>query len=372
MTGEAAHVHLIDDQIFERNLQWPVALPVVVVENDSRAVWERRVPVRRAPPNVPAPNGAGVGVQQNDRGVETVDGRLPALGLGTAIVHAEPVFDGLVVEAQHGHVENVAYSEFPPNRLLGKRLRKHSAKGDLNKRLRGPSLKYHQYAIVGASREHREIDAARHHRGAERKGPARTYLVALVFVGRLDINALHVSAHPRDGVLHSVGNDEERQEPRGGHALADVAIDPRQHHLRILGLSLLVDQQHRAQSRARHESDPSHVQDNSGLRFYQISHRVEQFGRGLSVDVAYRLDENDASILAYVDLHHGAPTGCRSTLTCTRLSVRGSLTVIRSASKSAYGSPSIQTFSSRALPAGRMSGATRRTLSLKPSGIGLK
>src|SRR5208337_4563277 len=265
MPGEAARVHLVDDQILERNLQGPVALPVVVVGYDPGAVRERGVPVGRAPPDVAAPDGAGVGVHQHDGRVEAVVGRLSPLRPGTAIVHAEPVFDGLVVEAQHGHGEDIAYSEFPPNRLLGERLRKHSAKGDLNKRLRGPLLKYHQYAIVGASREYREIDAARHHRGAERKGPARTYLVALVFVGGLNINALHVSTYLRDGVLHSVSDDEERQEPRGGHALPDVAVDPRQHHLRFLGLGLLVDQQH--------------VQDNPGLGFYQTRHRVEQLRR---------------------------------------------------------------------------------------------
>ena len=44
-------------------------------------------------------------------------------------------------------------------------------------------------------------------------------------------------------------DDEERQESRGGHAPADVVVDPRQHHLRVLGLRLPVDQQHRAQIR---------------------------------------------------------------------------------------------------------------------------
>ncbi len=33
--GEAAHVHLVDDQVFDRRLERPVALPVEVVEDDA-------------------------------------------------------------------------------------------------------------------------------------------------------------------------------------------------------------------------------------------------------------------------------------------------------------------------------------------------
>src|SRR5271167_4606488 len=111
MTGETAHMHFVNDQILERNLQRTVALPVIVVKNDPRAVLEPGVKVWRLSPYVTAADGAGIRVEQHGRGVEAVDGRLPRLGMGKAVVHPEAVFDLLIVEVEHGHGEDVADTE---------------------------------------------------------------------------------------------------------------------------------------------------------------------------------------------------------------------------------------------------------------------
>src|SRR5271155_4783051 len=103
MTRETAHMHFVDDQILERNLERTVALPVIVVKSDPRAVLEPRVPVRRLSPYVATADGAGIGVEQHGRGVEAVESRLPRLRAGKAVVHPETVFDLLIVEVEHSH-----------------------------------------------------------------------------------------------------------------------------------------------------------------------------------------------------------------------------------------------------------------------------
>src|SRR5271165_1325101 len=192
MTREPAHMHLVDDQILQWDLQRSIALPVVVVENDPGTVLEGGIPVRCLSPHIPAADGASIGVQQHGSWVEAVEGRLPRLGTGKAAIHAEAVFDGLMIQIQHGHGEDIADAELLPNRLFGKCFEEHPAEGDLDQWLLGALLEDHQDAIVGIVREHREIDPTRHQRGAERIGVAGAYLVALVFVGGMDIDTLHV------------------------------------------------------------------------------------------------------------------------------------------------------------------------------------
>src|SRR6516164_1935546 len=201
MLREPAHVHLVHDQILQRDLQRAIALPVVVVEPDPGAVLEGGIPVRCLPPHIPAADGAGIGVEQHGSRIEAVEGRLPRPGTGKAAVHAEAVFDGLMIQIQHRHSEDIADAEFPPNRLFGKRLHEHPAEGDFDEWLLAALLEDHKDAIIGMVREHREIDPAWHQRRAERIGVAGAYLVVLVYVGGLDIDTLHV--HPVSQILSS-------------------------------------------------------------------------------------------------------------------------------------------------------------------------
>src|SRR6516225_2219502 len=194
MPREAAHVHLVNDQILQRDLQRAIALPVVVVEHDPGTVLEGGIPVRCLSPHIPTADGTGIGVEQHLGRIEAVEGRLPRPGTRKAAVDAKAVFDGLMVQIQYGHGEDIDDTELPPNRLFRRCLHEHPAEGDLHEWLLAALFEDHQDAIIGMVREHREIYPAGHQRGAERIRVARAYLVVLVFVGGLDIDALHVQA----------------------------------------------------------------------------------------------------------------------------------------------------------------------------------
>ena len=67
MRGEAADVHLVDDQVLDRDLERPVVLPVEIVAARAAAVLVDVVPVGSPAPHVAAADRLGVRVEQDLR-----------------------------------------------------------------------------------------------------------------------------------------------------------------------------------------------------------------------------------------------------------------------------------------------------------------
>ena len=72
LRSEAAHMRLVDDQVFDRCFQRPIAFPVEVVERQTGAVLEDVVPVRFCAPHVAAANGPRIGIEQDLGRIEAV------------------------------------------------------------------------------------------------------------------------------------------------------------------------------------------------------------------------------------------------------------------------------------------------------------
>ena len=164
VAGEAADVHLVDDQVLDRHLQRPVALPVEVVEDEPAAVRARaRSSPACAPQTSRPPMARGVGVEQDLRRVEAV-------------------------AAAAGRTGRPCGSRTRCSRSRGRRRswRRHcrcgtrSGNGISTSGSRAaPFSKSTSVQAVAWLREDREVDAARHEGGPERERLARAELVAL-------------------------------------------------------------------------------------------------------------------------------------------------------------------------------------------------
>ncbi len=62
MLGEAADVHLVDNEVLQRDFQRTVVIPVEIVIDEARPVLVDVVPVRRLPPDIAPANGLGIRV----------------------------------------------------------------------------------------------------------------------------------------------------------------------------------------------------------------------------------------------------------------------------------------------------------------------
>jgi len=186
---EAADVQLVDDQVFHRDLERPVSLPIEVLAGDARAVLVGEVPVGLTAPDVAAADGAGPRIEQDRAGIEPVPPGLAAAGPLVRPIQPEAVLDPLGVEVEHGHGEDVADAELPPHGFVPVDAPEHPAEGDLGHRLGRALLEEHEDAVVGMAGEDREVDPARDDRRPEGVRPAEPDEEPPATVGRIDVDA---------------------------------------------------------------------------------------------------------------------------------------------------------------------------------------
>ena len=145
MAGEAAHMHLIDDQLFQRGFQGPVPDPVEIIMDHHRPLLVDGFHSSGggAPLIAPA-DQPRVRIEQ-DRGRVKMMAQVRLVGT----IHAVAVFDLLLIEIEDDHGEDIAQLE-------------SFGEGDLHQRLSGPFFKEDQGAGGGVAGENSEIDAAGH------------------------------------------------------------------------------------------------------------------------------------------------------------------------------------------------------------------
>ena len=187
MAREAAHVHLVDDQVLDRDLERAVALPVEVVEDEPAAVRAGAVPVGLRAPDVAAADRRG---------------RRGRAGPWTCRSGGR----------RAGSKGRPCGSRIRCSRSRGRRRswRRHcrcgsrSGKGISAIGCGCALLEQHQGAGGGVAGVNGEVDAAGHERGAERKRPPRAELVA---------RRIRASDRRRCALLHGESMSLSRRQP---------------------------------------------------------------------------------------------------------------------------------------------------------------
>ena len=160
MCGKAAQVHLVDDQIFDRDIELTVVPPIKIIDERTGAIGVGVVPIVTTRPDIAPADRFGIGVQQDLLGIEAVAGcRVKGS------IKAKTVFNLFMIQAKHGHGVNIARAE-------------GIGKGDFDQRHFGASFEEHQCASGGMVGKYRKVYAIRQHCRAKWTWPARSILKA--------------------------------------------------------------------------------------------------------------------------------------------------------------------------------------------------
>ena len=150
---ETADMHLIDDQVLQRELKGLVALPVVVLADDLAPVNEACACFRKPAPHAPAGYRFGIGIQDRLSRIKILPrGRVPDP------VEAVAVLGRLDLDPEDHHGVDIADAEF---------LRE----GDLDKGLRITVMVEQQGAACRFFGKNTEVDAAVHDGGTKGQDP---------------------------------------------------------------------------------------------------------------------------------------------------------------------------------------------------------
>ena len=102
-TREVAHMHLIDDEVVDRRFQRQVILPVEVGEHHPGPILVETFPIGLLSPHITPDNQFGVRVEQNPGLIEAV-----AFFRQERAIHAEAVFNVLIIQVENNHREYIA------------------------------------------------------------------------------------------------------------------------------------------------------------------------------------------------------------------------------------------------------------------------
>jgi hypothetical protein len=166
-------VHLVDDEVLDRQFERSIAFPIEVFRDDAGAVgvWARRV--QRRAPDVATADRAGHRVEQDLRRIEAMP-----LGWGVGSVQAEAILEVVEVKVEDHHGEDVTDAKLGWERDLG-----HGR--------RDARLEQDERSGTGVPGVHREVDPARKHGGPKGQGKAGPQRKAGMVVGWVDVDAHH-------------------------------------------------------------------------------------------------------------------------------------------------------------------------------------